>query len=227
MLTAVTERDGPLISFNDAYLNFLRPFAIVPYACNVRSPHEKGKVEKGAIHYIRYNFLPLRSFENLSDLQNQADQWRDHVANIRIHSTTGQRPVDRFKTESMRPLPSMLPDCRDTESAKVHSDFSVRFDANSYTVPPWAIGRRVIIKADTHLVSVYLKNKIIAAHKRSYRRRRSRRHGVSRTPGPEGFKTTSGPPWRKSRETHGKPAYGVGYPSRDHPGLPQRRYPGG
>jgi hypothetical protein len=101
----------------------------------------------------------------------QANHWRDHVANIRIHSTTGERPVDRFKPESMRPLPSMLPDCRDTESAKVHSDFSVRFDANSYTVPPWAIGRRVIIKADTHVVTVYLKEKVIATHKRSYKRK--------------------------------------------------------
>jgi transposase len=171
MLTAVIERDGSLIRFNDSFLEFLRPFAIVPRACNVRSPYEKGKVEKGAIHYIRYNFFPLRSFDNLKDLQHQAGQWRDHVANIRIHSTTGQRPIDRFKPEAMRPLPPFLPDCRDTASAKVYSDFSVRFDANNYTVPPWAIGRQVIIKADTHTLSVYLKNKAIATHTRSYKRK--------------------------------------------------------
>ncbi|TFG36172.1 MAG: IS21 family transposase, partial [Candidatus Aminicenantes bacterium] len=67
MITAVIERDGSLIRYNESFLEFLRPFAIVPYACNVRSPHEKGKVEKGAIHYIRYNFFPLRSFDNLKD----------------------------------------------------------------------------------------------------------------------------------------------------------------
>jgi transposase len=44
MLTAVTERDGVLIRFNEAFLDFLRPFAIVPKACNVRSPHEKGYI---------------------------------------------------------------------------------------------------------------------------------------------------------------------------------------
>ena len=33
MLTAVTERDGSLIRFNESFLEFLRPFAIVPYAC--------------------------------------------------------------------------------------------------------------------------------------------------------------------------------------------------
>lgn len=69
MLTAVIERDGPLIRFNEAFLTFLMPFKILPIACNVARPHEKGKVEKGAIHYIRYNFWPLRSFKDLKDLQ--------------------------------------------------------------------------------------------------------------------------------------------------------------
>ncbi len=171
MGTAVIERQGSLIRFNESFLEFLRPFAIVPYACNVGSPHEKGKVEKGAIHYIRYNFFPLRSFTNLHDLQQQADQWRDHIANIRIHSTTGERPIDHFKPQAMRSLPTFLPDCRDTAPAKVYSDFSVRFDANHYTVPPWAIGRQVTIKADSNTLSVYLKNKIIATHVRSYKRK--------------------------------------------------------
>lgn len=171
MLTAVTERVGPVIRFNGAFLDFLRPLAIVPRACNPRSPHEKGKVEKGAIHYIRHNFWPLRSFKDLSDLQVQADHWRDTVANVRIHSTTGQRPVERFQPQALRPLPEFLPDCRDTAPAKVHSDFSVRFDANTYTVPPWAIGKQVIVKADHHTLTIYLRDKVIATHPRSYKHR--------------------------------------------------------
>jgi hypothetical protein len=31
-----------LIRFNDAFLDFLRPFKITPVACNIRSPQEKG-----------------------------------------------------------------------------------------------------------------------------------------------------------------------------------------
>jgi len=42
MLTAVIERRGSLIRFNDAFLDFLRPLRITPVACNVRAPHEKG-----------------------------------------------------------------------------------------------------------------------------------------------------------------------------------------
>jgi len=171
MLTAVTERIGPIIRFNEAFLDFLRPFAIVPRACNPRSPHEKGKVEKGVIHYIRHNFWPLRSFTNLFDLQPQADHWRDTIANVRIHGTTGQKPIERFQVEALRPLPEVLPDCRDTSPARVYSDFSIRFDANTYTVPPWAIGKQVIVKADHRTLTVYLKDKAIATHPRSYSRK--------------------------------------------------------
>jgi len=172
MLTAVIEREGPLIRFNDAFLEFLLPFRIVPVACNVAQPHEKGKVEKGAIHYIRYNFWPLRSFRDLRDLQVQANHWRDHVANVRVHSTTGERPIDRFKAECMRPLPELLPDCRDTAICKVYPDFSIRFDGNSYTVPPWAIDKGVVAKADQHTLTIYFKDKPIATHHRSWERRK-------------------------------------------------------
>jgi transposase len=171
MLTAVIERDGPLIRFNEAYLDFLRPFAIVPKATNPAKPHEKGKVEKGAIHYIRHNFFPLRSFQDLHELQCQANHWRDHVANLRIHQTTGQRPCDRFRPQAMRPLPQLLPDGRETVSAKVHSDFAIHFDGNTYTVAPWAIGKEVTLKADHQSLTIYFKDKPIAAHKRSYHRK--------------------------------------------------------
>lgn len=171
MLTAVLERDGPLIRFNEAFLAFLRPLKTVPQACNVRQAHEKGKVEKGAIHYIRHNFWPLRSFKDLSDVQTQADSWRDNVANVRVHETTGEPPIERFQLKAMQPLPDPLPDYRDTEVLKVHTDFSVRFDANNYTVPPWTISKKVVVKADHHTLTIYFKDKPIAKHKRSWERR--------------------------------------------------------
>ena len=84
MLTAVTERCGSVIRFNDAFLDFLRIFKIVPRACHIKSPQEKGKIEK-SIHYLRQNFWPLRSFSDLMDVQQQVNQWRDSVCNVRIH----------------------------------------------------------------------------------------------------------------------------------------------
>jgi transposase len=171
MASAVIEREGPLVRFNEAFLEFLRPLRIVPRPCNVKSPHEKGKVEKGAIHYIRHNFFPLRKFADLDDLKSQAQQWRDEVANVRLHATTGERPVDRFNKEALRPLPEMLPDCRDQAPAKVQSDFAVSFDGNFYTVPPWVVGKQVMVKADNRDLSIYFREKAIATHKRSWQHR--------------------------------------------------------
>ncbi|MBC8441689.1 MAG: IS21 family transposase [Deltaproteobacteria bacterium] len=171
MLTAVIEREGRLVRFNDRFLEFLRPLKITPVACNPRQPQEKGKVEKGAIHYIRNNFWPLRTFSNLQDVQRQVNQWLDEVANVRMHSTTGQRPIDRFKPEALRALPFALPDCRDTESVKIYTDFSINFDANRYTVPPGLVGKEATAKADNDTLTIYYKNKKVATHHRCWMRK--------------------------------------------------------
>jgi len=170
MATAVVERMGSVVRFNDAFLDFLRHFAVEPIACNPGSPYEKGKVESG-VKYLRRNFMPLRSFTDLPDAQHQALNWLDTVANVRTHQTTGQRPVDRFDKVKLRPLPQRLPDTRETQSMLVHKDFAIRFDGNTYTAPPWAIGKSVIVKADAAFVSLYLNDKRIAVHPRCWKRK--------------------------------------------------------
>jgi len=167
MLTAVIERQGRLIRFNDAFLTFLIPLKMVPIACNPGAPHEKGKVES-AIKYLRRNFWPLRTFADLFDVNRQVRKWLDTVANVRIHQTTLKRPVDRLVDVSLRPLPELLPDSRETETLRVYKDFAIRFDANTYTTPPWAIGRWVTLKADQQTVIIFYQHKKIATHDRCW-----------------------------------------------------------
>lgn len=170
MLTAVIERQGSLIRFNETFLDFLRVFKIVPVACNVRAPHEKGKIEN-VIKYLRQNFWPLRSFTDLKDVQAQVIQWLNTIANVRIHQTTGQRPIDRFSKVTLRSLPELLPDCRETLKLLVHTDFAVRFDGNTYTTPPWCIGKKLTLKADKTTVTIYHRQKVIATHQRCWKRK--------------------------------------------------------
>jgi len=169
MLTAVIERQGSLIRFNDAFLDFLRIFHITPIACNVASPHEKGKIEN-TIKYLRQNFWPLRTFTDLCDVNGQVRNWLDTVANVRVHQTTGKRPFDRLADVRLRPLPDLLPDCRETQTLKVYKDFAVRFDGNVYTAPPWAIGKHVTLKADQTTVTLLYQLKKIAVHNRCCQR---------------------------------------------------------
>ena len=169
MVTAVIERQGAIIRFNEAFLDFLRIFNMVPEACNIKAPHEKGKIES-SIKYLRQNFWPLRTFANLDEVNHQARKWLDTVANIRVHQTTGQRPVQRLDKAKLKPMPDLLPDCRETETLKVHKDFAVRFDGNTYSTPPWAIGKHITLKADQKTVTIFYKDKKIATHHRCWQR---------------------------------------------------------
>lgn len=167
MLTAVTERSGTIIRFNDAFLDFLCPFGITPVACNIRAPHEKGKVES-SIKYLRTNFWPLRNFKDLDDVNHQVAVWLEKTANQRRHQTTGKRPAELLQPGMLKALPVPLPDYRETETLMVDKFFAVRFDTNTYTVPPRFVGRRITLKADSRTVSIYHKEKQVAAHHRSW-----------------------------------------------------------
>jgi len=103
-------------------------------------------------------------------VQRQVLVWLNEVANVRIHQTTGQRPVDRFKPECLKPLPQFLPDCRETTEVLVYKDFAVKFDGNTYTAAPWTIGKRLTLKADQHQIILYRHERIVARHKRSWQR---------------------------------------------------------
>ncbi|MBC2703512.1 IS21 family transposase [Desulfobacula sp.] len=171
MLTAVTERVGSMVRFNESFLNFLRQFSITPVACNIRAPHEKGKVES-SIKYLRYNFWPLRTFIDLDDVNHQVLAWLDTSANQRQHQTTGERPAHRFVKDALRPLIDPLPDFRETETLKVYKDFGIRFDTNVYTVPPRLVGKSITLKADARTLSVYYKEKLVASHLRNWEKRK-------------------------------------------------------
>jgi transposase len=171
MLTAVTDREAGLIRYNEAFLDFLRPFHIVPKACNLYAPYEKGKVESG-VKYLRNNFLPLREYTDLTDIQTQVLEWLDQQANIRIHQTTAQSPKERFGQVKLRALPSLMPEPLECHTLSVQKDFAVKFDTNFYTTPPWTIGKKVTLKADQHTLWIHYKDKQVCSYPRCWERKR-------------------------------------------------------
>lgn len=170
MLTAVTERQSRVIRFNDAFLDFLRPFHITPVACNPGAPHEKGKVE-AAVKYLRRNFMPLREFKDLEEINAQVLFWLEKTANVREHHGTGEVPRQRFAMVELRKLPELMPEPYECHTLMVHKDFAVRFDTNTYTVPPWAIGKKLTLKADQQRIWIYNKNKQVVSYTRCWQRK--------------------------------------------------------
>ena len=87
-------------------------------ACNIRAPHEKGKVEN-SIKYLQYNFWPLRKFTDLEDINHQVQAWLEKKANQRLHQTTERKPLELLAMDSLCLLPDTLPDFRETETLRV------------------------------------------------------------------------------------------------------------
>jgi hypothetical protein len=129
----------------------------------------KGKVER-AIGYARQNFWPLRSFTDLADVNAQARQWLQEVANQRQHRENGQKPDERFQVESLRPLQAVIPDYRDTAEALVYKDTRLVFDGNRYCVPPRYVGSRLTVKADASAVAIFDQHHEVATYSRSWQR---------------------------------------------------------
>jgi hypothetical protein len=154
-MTAVAEHDGRLVRFQPRFLAFAREYGFYPHACNPGAGWEKGKVEKGGIAYLRSNFWPLRTFTDLTDVNRQVRQWLNEVANVRLHRETRQRPCDRFRPDTLRPLPALAPDYRDTSEVFVYKDLRWHFDANRYYAPPRFIEQHLIAKADASSVTLY------------------------------------------------------------------------
>jgi transposase len=168
--TAVAEHEGKIVRFNPRFLAFAREYDFYPRACNKGAGWEKGKIERGGVRYLRQSFWPLRDIRDLADANHQVREWLEQIANTRIHSETRERPVNRFRPDSLRPLPQLEADYRDTVIARAHKDIRLRFDGNRYCVPPRLVGHQLTIKADSSSVTIYDHEREIVRYARSFRR---------------------------------------------------------
>jgi hypothetical protein len=98
--------------------------------------------------FIETSFDPGRSFANELDFQDQLDRWFSERANVRLHRTLRERPVDRLEgeRESMRPLPEPGPDLDRRIVLRVAPQPYVHVDRNDYSLDPRLVGRRVEVR---------------------------------------------------------------------------------
>lgn len=137
-------------------------------ACPPHDPQKKGIVESG-VKYLKGNFLPLKTFRDLADLNAQARRWVMEEAGLRRHGTTGEAPLSRFQVEhaAMRPLPTVTPDLGVWSQVSVHRDCHVQFERAYYSAPWTLIGKRLWLKASDGMVTLYDEFKTVAAHTRA------------------------------------------------------------
>lgn len=167
--SVVLHHVGATVQFNPRFLAFAGHYLFEPTAAPVRYPEYKGRVE-ASIKFIRHSFFYGRSFSSLADVRAQAARWRDEVANERIHGTTRERPSQRLLIERPR-LRALPPHPFDTDIViplVVSKELRVRFDSNSYSVPPKYVGKTIQLRADDHRLRIMCDSVEIAAHARCW-----------------------------------------------------------
>jgi transposase len=170
---AVLSGSGREACLHPEFLALCGYFCLQPIACQRRDPESKGIVE-GGVRYVKHNALAGRS-EELTRFEHYlalAPQWRDQVANVRMHETTRERPVDRFQRERslLRALPAIPFDTDLVVPAVVNPHARIEFDGNRYSVPPRFVRQTITVRATRDEVRVLHEGQVVAQHVRCYQR---------------------------------------------------------
>ena len=137
------DRDGSRL--NTTFEAFALHWGFQVRLCRPYRAKTKGKVESG-VKYVKRNFVPGRTFHDLEDFNAQLQAWQAEVSDVRIHGTTHQRPIDRFKEEAAHLTPTASqPSFRDAmvRERVVAEDWLVSIEGNRYSVPFRLIGKTV------------------------------------------------------------------------------------
>ncbi|MGH9242067.1 MAG: IS21 family transposase [Vicinamibacterales bacterium] len=152
--------------WNVTFKAFAAYWSFEPRLCRPYRAQTKGKVESG-VKYFRRNFLPGRTFRDDLDFGEQLAVWTRDVADVRVHGTTHERPIDRFVTEA----PVLLgtagqPPFRleATQRRVVAEDYLVSFETNRYSVPFRLIGQEVEVRRHRGQLEFRHRGALVAAH---------------------------------------------------------------
>jgi hypothetical protein len=146
--------EGPL--YNPKFLAFATHYGFTPQACRVRRSQTKGKVER-PFWYVETNLLNGRTFRTLEHLNEVTAWWLAHVADVRVHRETRQRPLDRHAEERphLLALPATPYEVHTVEYRVVNVEGCVAYRQNSYSVPWRYIGQALPVRVTEAEVIVY------------------------------------------------------------------------
>ncbi|MFO7859512.1 MAG: helix-turn-helix domain-containing protein, partial [Ectothiorhodospiraceae bacterium] len=124
-------------------------------------PHAIGHADRKAhverfFAFVEGRFLPGRVFTDWADLNTQARNWCETVANAKVKRSLGRSPAQAWVEErpALQPLPKVLPPVYALCHRVVDTQGYVSLDRNRYSVPERYLGQQVEIY--TYLVSVQI-----------------------------------------------------------------------
>lgn len=146
------------------FMEFALHYGFRPVACAPGKPRSKGKVES-VIKYIKRHFCSGRRFIDLADLNMQLQVWLDTVANVRIHGTTGGRPVNRLAEEKLSPMPKKPFLTAVRFMRKASRDGFISYQGVLYSVPWRLAGGEVSVEEEAGgRIRVWWHSQLVAEH---------------------------------------------------------------
>ena len=120
--------------------------------------------------YVKKNAIAGREFASWEALEAHLVRWTREVADVRIHGTTGEAPLERFEREeaqALQPLGGRHSFLAERELVRiVHSDCCVEVEANWYSAPQALIRQRVSELVADQQVLIRHGARIVARHER-------------------------------------------------------------
>lgn len=161
------DRQTREVEFSETFRAFAAYWGFRPRACAPFRARTKGKDENG-IGYVKHNAIAGHTFDSWEALEAHLVWWMREVADVRIHGTTGERPIERFLRDEvhvLRPLGGKAPFVQVREVVRrVHSDLCVELETNHYSVPWRYIGEQVHLRAESGVLGIHYAGKEIAHH---------------------------------------------------------------
>ena len=164
--TVCRPRPGGGVEWNSTFRAFAHYWSFEPRLCRAYRAQTKGKVESG-VKYLKHNFLPGRSFIDQNDFDAQLAEWMATVADVRMHGTVHERPVDRFLRERAELIPATgrAPFRAAVPVARiVAEDYLVSFESNRYSVPATLIGKTVEVRRRDGQLEIAHRGATVARH---------------------------------------------------------------
>lgn len=159
-------------SLNPSYHDMAKHYQIAVIPARVRKPKDKAKVEVSVQVVQRWILAVLRkrTFFSLHELNQAIKELLEDLNNREMkHLGKSRRELfESLEKPMLKPLPQHPYTFWEWRRVKVPPDYHVKFDNNYYSVPSRYVQETVDIRANQHLVEIYIKDKVIAYHKRSY-----------------------------------------------------------
>ncbi|HPT62540.1 MAG TPA: IS21 family transposase [Bacillota bacterium] len=150
---------------NRAYEELAAHYGVLIDPCRRGKPKDKPRVER-AVSYVRDSFFRGRTFSSFAEIEQEALRWCVDVAGMRIHGTTGQRPLEAYnliEKATLKPLPERW-EFAVWQTAKVGPDSHCAVRRVLYSVPWRYIGQELQVRVSENRVQFYLGDELVKTH---------------------------------------------------------------